>query len=153
MYNELLNAPERVALYARAWVEICNLCIGAGRQKCRPLREGVGRNILGRASPIKYIRRPLREGVGRNGARAIWYLTGLPVALYARAWVEIDLMIEKMNDLESRPLREGVGRNHQNYPNYTNLTCRPLREGVGRNCVAKVNFDGQPPSPSTRGRG
>ena len=58
------------------------------------------------------IGRPLREGVGRNGARAIWYLTGLPVALYARAWVEIDLMIEKMNDLESRPLREGVGRNY-----------------------------------------
>ncbi len=77
----------------------------------RPLREGVGRNMLRSSFKNPCMGRPLREGVGRNGARAIWYLTGLRrplregvgrnrdhfipswrswVALYARAWVEID---------------------------------------------------------------
>ena len=78
----------KVALYARAWVEI-----RLTRQKqvdkiCRPLREGVGRNPLRVARGCLSYSRPLREGVGRN--------------LYP-------LVLEE--HAVGRPLREGVGRN------------------------------------------
>ena len=57
------------------------------------------------------LRRPLREGVGRNHPAA--FNPGvIPVALYARAWVEMVSVSEFDNIVPRRPLREGVGRNH-----------------------------------------
>ena len=84
-----------VALYARAWVEMIIskplLLLGIGR----PLREGVGRNGNINHTHIPLKCRPLREGVGRNDPPELSEFI-VPVALYARAWVEI-------NDFEERP--------------------------------------------------
>ena len=60
------DQDSEVALYARAWVEIERSMRSTLRVRCRPLREGVGRNRHPH-HPLQYIsRRPLREGVGRN---------------------------------------------------------------------------------------
>ena len=78
------------------------------------------------------------------------------VALYARAWVEINEISAILQNMPGRPLREGVGRNHSQYFSQVSLSRvalyarawveivdygthnptsmgRPLREGVGRN--------------------
>ena len=60
-----------VALYARAWVEILIAPHISVHTACRPLREGVGRNVYQQSCPI------------------LAY-----VALYARAWVEIFASIQ-----------------------------------------------------------
>ena len=77
---------------------------------CRPLREGVGRNMVNALQFFARHRRPLREGVGRNSlvhlANDVEF-----VALYARAWVEMLLHHQRSGDGHGRPLREGVGRN------------------------------------------
>ena len=102
----------------------------AGR---RPLREGVGRNLRKQKKCAKVLRRPLREGVGRNtcivqcskricrgrplreGVGRNICLSRISflafVALYARAWVEIDHSLRPCCLVQRRPLREGVGRN------------------------------------------
>ena len=119
----------RVALYARAWVEIPKWC------------------------PLKNFKvgRPLREGVGRNLTRAVEKTTAL-VALYARAWVEIKLIRIWNEHNQGRPLREGVGRNNRDLP-------RPRDFGVALYARAWVEISSLLSlsilllSPSTRGRG
>ena len=57
---------------------------------CRPLREGVGRNTVTYFCALICCSRPLREGVGRN--KENWCEEPREeVALYARAWVEMQL--------------------------------------------------------------
>ena len=55
--------------------------------------------------------RPLREGVGRNVLLRVVQKVHKAVALYARAWVEITRSPNLTVAWLCRPLREGVGRN------------------------------------------
>ena len=57
---------QRVALYARAWVEMRGRRGDKGDTGGRPLREGVGRNPDSFLMDVLGYSRPLREGVGRN---------------------------------------------------------------------------------------
>ena len=88
-----------VALYARAWVEIALIMHKWSEKASRPLREGVGRNQKRMTLTCAHGRRPLREGVGRNWLwRQSWRLWQ-PVALYARAWVEITVLTTQFASL------------------------------------------------------
>ena len=77
-----------VALYARAWVEIFYVCFFCLLSLCRPLREGVGRNITPKVDQVLvfvalYARAWVEIMYQNNNIILI------AVALYARAWVEI----------------------------------------------------------------
>ena len=77
-----------VALYARAWVEICGQYGGdSKRQVALYARAWVEIKMI-TDIVLTLFCRPLREGVGRNH-KLQKVLRILAVALYARAWVEI----------------------------------------------------------------
>ena len=87
-----LEDDYRVALYARAWVEIPSLRKRWGLQSVALYaRAWVEIKYFANLSPHLY-RRPLREGVGRNMAD-MGPMPGDNVALYARAWVEIKVAV------------------------------------------------------------
>ena len=75
------------------------------------------------------------------------------VALYARAWVEILLLLLLSFGVYRRPLREGVGRNQAVAAGCGRWLCRPLREGVGRNPVGHICRDGDRSRPLREGVG
>ena len=77
-----------VALYARAWIEICSDLNLLSVSTSRPLREGVDRNRNRQLCRIIACGRPLREGVDRNACGQVLQC-GIYVALYARAWIEM----------------------------------------------------------------
>ena len=73
----------------------------------RPLREGVGRNYVCQIHLLQIAGRPLREGVGRNWS-VLDTLAYPYVALYARAWVEIQ-MVTPISSPRMSPSTRGRG--------------------------------------------
>ena len=99
----------------------------------RPLHEGVDWNsfiadIIGR-----FIRRPLHEGVDWNRKRANSHSSRCYVALFTRAWIEIELCSVRAQSRKCRPLHEGVDWNYLLHLLRLSLVGRPLHEGVDWN--------------------
>ena len=77
-----------VALYARAWIEMPCFCPISTAISCRPLREGVDRNLIinvhPQLNPVALYARAWIEIPGTINPSS-----SNAVALYARAWIEI----------------------------------------------------------------
>ena len=123
----------QVALFTRAWIEITYRISFYSTIPGRPLYEGVDWNdsrvahhypdsmspsLRGRGlkSPLSRfvlsaIGRPLHEGVDWNTWLNIWQTT-LRVALFTRAWIEIRLLLVRVQVYWGRPLHEGVDWNN-----------------------------------------
>ena len=80
-----------VALFTRAWIEILSVkCTALGKLR-RPLHEGVDWNIACYGILRYSHSRPLHEGVDWNVDFFGDISCGQNVALFTRAWIEIDL--------------------------------------------------------------
>ena len=107
--------------------------------KGRPLHEGVDWNISYTVNISFCTRRPLHEGVDWNRAWLTLLWLGR-VALFMRAWIEINQVYGKRAEKESRPLHEGVDWNIA-LLGYTKIgICRPLHEGVDWNICHRPLF-------------
>ena len=78
-----------VALFARAWIEICKRVWEPRTAYSRPLCEGVDWNIQIISTNLRYEGRPLCEGVDWNVYIISDDTLFNGVALFARAWIEI----------------------------------------------------------------
>ena len=88
--NRLIPRTADVALFTRAWIEIWKQHFIVRVPKSRPLHEGVDWNHVEQMEFIMTKTSPSSRGRGLKWCHLLWRSKRLFVALFTRAWIEID---------------------------------------------------------------
>ncbi len=142
-----------VALFTRAWIEICYNCFCFIVDSSRPLHEGVDWNCCVRDYKSSLWWSPSSRGRGLK-LRLQGFLNQITlVALFTRAWIEIQ-NYHKTNTLACVALFTRAWIEiPQAWKKFEAPPSRPLHEGVDWNTKQTHNEHIDMLSPSSRGRG
>ena len=140
-----------VALFTRAWIEIRIPLYRGSFCTRRPLYEGVDWNNVAWKGNRPHSSRPLYEGVDWNIISVSKCLFYFHVALFTRAWIEIESWSHVKANGTCRPLYEGVDWNGKPCNDNTIKQGRPLYEGVDWNTQVHYNIDNETSRPLYEG--
>ena len=146
------QCEQLVALFTRAWIEIKILSHEAFKTWSPSLR-GRGLKSTSDTVPVWATASPSLRGRGLKYPLSCVHVWLCLVALFTRAWIEIDTPFFILLSMSSRPLYEGVDWNYFLLLSLFVSRRRPLYEGVDWNPMRKTSITTRRKSPSLRGRG